>query len=121
MQRGGERLVEVVVNGQVVDTETVPADGQIHSLAFTLPIAHSSWVAVRQFPQLHTNPVNVMINGQPIRASADSARWCEETIRLLWKNRKDHISTSEQKAARQAYDRAIATYRAIAKEANSQE
>ena len=32
------------------------------------------------------------VDGQPIRASRDSARWCEETIHLLWKNRERVIA-----------------------------
>ncbi len=117
MERGGERLVEIVVNGTVVDQQIVAADGQIHALKFTVPIERSSWIALRQFPQLHTNPVNVIVQGKPIRASAASARWCQETIDLLWQNRREFIAESERDEARKTYDRAIAKYRAIAAEA----
>ena len=48
----GERLVELVVNGRVADTRRVSADGQPHLLQFDAPIECSSWVALRQFPQL---------------------------------------------------------------------
>ena len=85
------RRVELVVNGQEVDHQDVPADGQVHTLRFTTDIAHSSWIALRQFPQLHTNPVNVIVAGRPIRASRDSALWCIETIKLLWQNRQRRI------------------------------
>jgi hypothetical protein len=119
IQRGGKRLIEIVVNGKVVDQQAVEADGEHHGLKFTIPITGSSWVALRQFPQLHTNPVNVMVAGKPIRASADSARWCEQTIHLLWENRHKFIDESERDAARQSYDRAIEKYRAIAAEASS--
>lgn len=118
IQKGGKRLIEIVVNGNVVDQQEVEADGRQHDLEFTIPISTSSWVALRQFPQLHTNPVNVIVDDQPIRASADSARWCEETIHLLWKNRHKFIAETEREAARKAYDRAIEKYRAIAAEAN---
>ena len=70
---GGERLVKIVVNGQVAASKKVPADGKPHDLRFEVPIARSSWIAVRQFPQLHTNPVNVIVQQQPIRASRGSA------------------------------------------------
>src|SRR5439155_9909311 len=69
MTSGGERVVEIVVNGQSAASARVPSDGKIHPLQFRVPIAYSSWVALRQFPQLHTNPVNVYIGGAPIRAS----------------------------------------------------
>ena len=117
IQQGGKRLIEIVVNGVVLAREEVAADSQLHDLEFVVPIKQSSWVALRQFPQLHTNPVNVIVDGRPIRASADSARWCAATIDRLWKNRHQFIDESERPAARQAYDRALATYRQIADEA----
>lgn len=116
IQRGGNRKVEIIVNGNVVDSREIPADGQIHDLKFDVPIQQSSWVALRQFPQLHTNPVNVIVGQKPIRASAASARWCEETIHLLWKNRERFIAEDERPEARATYDRAIETYRKIAAE-----
>jgi hypothetical protein len=113
MLRGGRRLVEIVVNGQAVASREVPADGQIHDLAFDVPIAKSSWVALRHFPQLHTNPVNVIVGERPIRANKQSAQWCLDVIDLLWKNRERRIAESERAAARTAYDRAVAKYRTI--------
>ena len=104
---GGERLVEVIVNGRVAASQNVPADGKLHDLKFEVPIQNSSWVAVRQFPQLHTNPVNVIIAEKPIRASRASALWCAESVRLLWKNRNRFIAESERPAAREAYERSL--------------
>src|SRR5262249_2978466 len=52
-------------------------------------IERSSWVALRHFPQMHTNPVNVIVNDQPIRASRKSAEWCIGTIEQLWRERGD--------------------------------
>ncbi len=115
-ERGGERHVELVVNGHVVARQAVPADGRVHALTWDVPIAQSSWIALRQFPQLHTNPVNVIVGQQPIRTSRASALWCAETIELLWKNRQQLISEEERPAAKQCYDRAIALYRKIAVE-----
>ena len=109
-------MVEIIVNGNVVDAREIPAAGQIHDLNFRVPIKQSSWVALRQFPQLHTNPVNVIVACKPIRASRASARWCEETIHLLWKNRERFIAEDERPEARATYDRAIETYRKIAAE-----
>jgi hypothetical protein len=113
---GGDRLVELIVNGRPVAAKLVPADGAQHELNFDVPIEKSSWVALRQFPQLHTNPVNVIVAGKPIRASADSARWCAEIIRLLWNNRERNIAASERAGAKDAYDRAIEIYAQIARE-----
>jgi hypothetical protein len=113
MLKGGQRLVEIVVNGQPIARKEVPADGQIHDLAFEVPIAKSSWVALRHFPQLHTNPVNVLVADKPIRASQASAQWCQDVIDLLWKNRERAIAPAERAAARAAFDRALVKYRQI--------
>jgi hypothetical protein len=60
--------------------------------------------------------VNVLVAGQPIRASRDSALWCAESVKILWKNRNRFIKKPEQPAAKAAYDRAIKTYERIAAE-----
>lgn len=114
---GGDRLVEVVINGLAVAQATVPADGAEHTLTFNVPIQQSSWVALRQFPQMHTNPVNVTVGGKLIRASRRSAQWCRAGVELLWENRSKFISDAEKPAAREAYDRALETYDRIAAEA----
>lgn len=104
---GGERLVEIIVNGRVAASQNVPADGKVHDLKFEIPIQQSSWIAVRQFPQLHTNPVNVTVDAKPIRASRGSALWCAESVRLLWKNRNRFIADAERSAAKEAYTRSL--------------
>jgi hypothetical protein len=108
--RGGERLVEIVRNGTVMAGVVVPADGVVHDLSFKIEVDQSSWIALRHFPQLHTNPVNVLVGGKPIRASAESARWCAEAVELLWENRSRHIAVAERSEARAAYDRATALF-----------
>jgi hypothetical protein len=114
---GGRRLVEIVMNGEVVAKEEVSADGALHDLSFEIDVQRSSWIALRQFPQLHTNPVDVLVAGKPIRASRSSALWCAESIELLWDNRSRFIAESERPAARAAYDRAVALYKGRAAEA----
>ncbi len=115
--KGGTREVEIIVNGQPVATRTVPADGQVHRIEVDVPIGQSSWVAVRQFPQLHSNPVEVIVAGKPIRASRKSARWCVEMTELLWQNRQRNISPGERAEAKEAFDQAIAVFAKIADEA----
>jgi len=111
------RLVELVVNGQVVSSKQVPADSQPHELEFSTKIDGSSWVAVRHFPQMHTNPVNVLVDGQPIRASRQSALWCIAAIEQLWRARNERIAPQEREEARKTFWSAIDRYRQIAKEA----
>ncbi|HLY74511.1 MAG TPA: CehA/McbA family metallohydrolase, partial [Planctomycetota bacterium] len=79
------RRVEIIVNGRMAASREVPADDREHDLAFEVNIDRSSWVALRQYPQLHTNPVNVIVDGKPIRASRKSARWCIGVIEQLWR------------------------------------
>jgi hypothetical protein len=117
LTRGGERLVEIIVNGRPAASAQVPADGKIQPLKFRVPISRSSWIALRQFPQLHTNPVNVRIGDAPIRASRRSALWCIETIERLREQRRNSIRESERAAAMQAYDEAVAKFRRLANEA----
>ncbi len=118
---GGEQLVEIIVNGDVAASQKVPADGQPHNLKFEIPIQQSSWIAVRQFPQLHTNPVNIIVDNKPIRASRGSALWCAESVRLLWKNRNRFIAESERPAAREAYERSLKQFLVRAYEASVDE
>jgi hypothetical protein len=100
-----------------VASREVPADGREHAVEFSVPIERSSWVAVRQFPQLHTNPVHVLVGGLPIRASRASALWAIACIDQLWRTRGSRIAAAERVAAEQAYDEARALYRRRAAEA----
>jgi hypothetical protein len=114
---GGQRLVEIVVNGKAVASKEVLADGRIHDLEWEIEIHQSAWVALRHFPQLHTNPVNVLVAGKPIRASRASALWCNETISQLWRMRERAIAESERAEARRTFDEAMEKFRRIAREA----
>jgi hypothetical protein len=109
----GQRLVEVVVNGRVVASREVAADGREHAVDFSVSIERSSWVAVRQFPQLHTNPVNVRVAGKPIRASRKCAQWALACIEQLWRVRARRMSPSDRADAEKAYEEARAIYRRI--------
>ena len=110
-------MVELIANGVAVASQEVPADNRVHELSFSVNIDRSSWVALRQFPQLHTNPVNVLVAGKPIRASRKSAIWCIGTIEQLWRVRAGGIAASERDEARATFQRAIEQYRRIASEA----
>jgi hypothetical protein len=116
---GGKRLIEIVVNGRPVAHAEVPADGKIHDLSFEVDVSESSWIALRQFPQLHTNPVNVLVADKPIRASRKSAFWCIETIEQLWRARERAIAAPEREEARRTFDAAIEKFQRIASEARA--
>lgn len=113
---GKTRKVEIIVNGQVAASKEVPADNQSHDLDFSIPIEKSSWVALRHFPSLHTNPVNVIVGGRPIRASKQSVQWCIGTIEQLWKVRGPGIIDSERPEAEKTFQKALEIYRGLEKE-----
>jgi hypothetical protein len=112
--------VELVVNGRAVAAKTVPADDVERTLEFEADVERSSWIALRQFPQLHTNPVDVIVAGRPIRASKASAQWCEAAIRQLWRLRKGNIAPAEREAADLAFRAACDMYRKIKEECGVQ-
>jgi hypothetical protein len=113
---GKMRRVDLVVNGVAVESKDVPADDQVHNLAFEVPIERSSWVALRHMPQMHTNPVTVLVGGKPIRASRKSALWCAGTIEQLWRVRAKVIAAHERDEAHTTFLKAIGQYRQIAAE-----
>jgi hypothetical protein len=110
------RTVDVVVNGKAVASKEVPADDREHDVVFEIPVDRSSWIAARQFPQLHTNPVSVLVAGKPIRASRKSALWAIGCIEQLWRARGQSIAAPEREEARKTFDWAIEQYRKIAAE-----
>ncbi len=110
------KKVEVVVNGAAVAWQEVPADERIHELVFPVKVDRSSWIALRQFPQMHTNPVNVLVGGKPIRGSRKSALWCVGVIEQLWRQRAEAIAPHERDEAKRTFDWAIEQYRRIARE-----
>jgi hypothetical protein len=108
--------VEVVVNGQAVAKKEILADGSEQRVSFDVPIQASSWVCLRIFPSSHTNPVFVLVDGKPIRASKRSAKWCIQGIDKCWKEKVRGIRKSEQQEAKAAYDKARKAYEKILEE-----
>jgi hypothetical protein len=108
-----EAAVQLVVNGDVVATRTVPADGQLRDVAFDVSIDRSSWIAARILPSSHTNPVFVLVGDKPIRASRRSAEWCLTAVSQCWTQKAPAIRTSELSEARAAYDHAREVYRRL--------
>ncbi len=113
---GDVRKLELIVNGKVVATKDIPADDKIHDVTFDTNIDKSSWVAIRHFPQMHTNPVNVIVGGKPIRASRESAKWCVGVIEQLWKVRGAGIKAEERGEAEKTFQKALEMYKKIVEE-----
>jgi len=112
--------VEVVVNGYPVARQSVTPDGREQTLQFQVPIQRSSWVAVRTFPSAHTNPIFVLVDEKPIRASRRSAEWCLRGVDQCWSQKERFFAGAEHEQARLAYDHARKTYQAILQECESE-
>lgn len=115
---GDSRMVpaEIVVNGQVVKRIEVEADGSMTSHVAEVEIPHSSWVAVRILPSVHTNPIWVTVGDKPVRASRRSAEWCRKAVDVCWNSKQGQIRESEKAEAKAAYEEAKTMYEQIAKE-----
>ena len=102
--------VELIVNGEVVDRVEIEAEGEWHDLAFELALERSSWVALRVLGSSHTNPMFVLMDDAPIRASRRSAEWCRAAVDQCWLMKAPLIREAERGAAEAAYDHARRVY-----------
>ncbi len=102
--------VELIVNGEAVARQEIDADGDWKNLEWDIAVGKSSWIALRVFPSMHTNPIFVEVEGQPIRASKRSAEWCRKAVDVCWEMKKPQIRPSELKDAEEAYQKARQAY-----------
>ncbi len=79
-------------------------------------IRRSGWVALRVFPSSHTNPIFLIVDGQPIR-SRRSAQWFLSGIDQLWSQKERTYDADEKADARSAYQHAKDVYRKLLAEA----
>jgi hypothetical protein len=113
--------VELIVNGYPVAKKEIAADGRLEDVSFEVPIPRSSWVALRILPSSHTNPIFVLVDGRPIRASRRSAEWCLKGVDQCWSQKERFIKPGEKEEAKAAYEHARVTYRRLLSEcANEQ-
>lgn len=108
--------VEVVVNGVAVAKAPVAADGKLHDVSWEVPLEHSSWVALRIPGAAHSNPIFVVVDQKPIRASRLSAEWCRKCVDKCWSQKESSYAPAEHAEAVAAYDHARAAYDQIIKE-----
>lgn len=108
--------VELIVNGEMVESQMLDADGSVKEILFDYKPEKSSWIAIRIFASSHTNPIFVELDGKPIRADKKSAQWCIDAVDVCWDSKKARIRDSELDDAKAAYDIAKATYQRILEE-----
>ena len=111
LDRTREVPVELVVNGSVVASRRIVADGSVQPVEFPLTVERSSWVTLRILPSSHTNPIFVVVADQPVRASAASAEWCLKSVDRLWSQKMPQIAAREREAAAAAFEHARGVYR----------
>src|SRR5688500_15060919 len=111
--------VEVIVNGRPIERKVIAADGQLRDVTFHVTLERSSWVALRILPSSHTNPVFVLINDQPIRASKGSIEWCLASVDRCWSQKESTYAPPELVAARAADEHARQVYRTRLAEATA--
>ena len=103
-------LVELLVNGYPVARKEVAADGESREVGFEVQIDRSSWVAMRVLGSSHTNPVWVIVNDKPVRASRRSVKWCLASVDQCWSQKERFIAKAELNDARAAYAHAKKEY-----------
>ena len=105
--------MELIVNGHVAASRNMPADGQLRDITFDVKVDRSSWIAARILPSSHTNPIFVIVDGKPVRASRRSAEWCLTAVNQCWTHKASAIRPAERDAARAAYDHAREVYKRL--------
>jgi hypothetical protein len=119
VNENSEVVLEIIRNGIPVDRVNIKADGQLDNYTFQVAVEESSWVAARIFPSSHTNPVFVMVNDQPVRASRKSAEWCRKGVDQCWSEKSKTYNENEMEEARLAYDHARKVYDRIISESKT--
>lgn len=108
--------VEVIVNGSPVARRELEADGHLEDLSFEVPIATSSWVALRILQSSHSNPIFIEVAGQAIRSSVKSAEWCAAGVRQCRLQKERFMDADERDDFKAAYDHAEKTYARLIEE-----
>ncbi len=110
--------VELIVNGQAVARKVIVADGSLNRIEFETEIDKSSWVALRVLPSSHTNPVFVLVDEKPVRASKKSAEWCLKGVAQCKTQKQRFIRPGERDDFEAAYLHAEEAYRMILAESD---
>ncbi len=102
--------IELIVNGYPVAQRRVDTDRSKTRIEFDHHITKSCWVAMRVFPNAHTNPIYITVDDQPILGSVDSIRWCQAGVEQCWKSKQNMYAIDEQADASSAYEHARRVY-----------
>jgi len=101
--------VELIANGEVVDSSVIVADGKWRNVSFQYVANRSGWIALRVFPSSHSNPIFIIVNGKPI-LERKSVEWCRRAVDQCWKMKQANIRPPELPDAQAAYQNARDIY-----------
>ena len=113
--------MELVVNGYPVAKQEVKPDGSKTTVKFKHRISESCWVAMRVFPNAHTNPIYITVKNQPILGPTDSIRWWLAGVEQCWKSKQSVYAVDEQADAEAAYEHARKIYSDLILEAEARD
>lgn len=105
--------VELIRNGVPVASQQIRADGTEHEVRFTVEVDRSSWYALRIRPSSHTNPLFVLVEDRPIRASRRSIQWCIDSLEQCWRQKERFYKGAEHAQAVADYAHAREVYRKL--------
>jgi len=106
---GREVKLEVIVNGEPVQSKTVIADGSQQKVEFEVALSKSSWVALRVLGASHTNPIWVTVDNKPVRV-AKSLQWNIAALQQAFEVKRHGWRPEDYEEAKAAYDYAYRVY-----------
>jgi len=106
---GREVKLEVIVNGEPVQSKTVIADGSQQKVEFEVPLSASSWVALLVLVASHTNPIWVTVDNKPVRV-AKSLQWNIAALQQAFEVKRHGWRPEDYEEAKAAYDYAYQVY-----------
>ncbi len=109
--------LEFIVNGKVVATTNMVADGVVREISYPLQITESCWVALRILPSSHSNPIWISVGGKPFAPRRSSVEWCAKGVDQCWSQKQQFIKADEMNDATAAYDHARQVYRSLLEKA----
>ncbi len=110
-RKGNSRNInaQLIVNGVVVDTAEIIADGTQQKINFSYLTDRSCWAAIRVLGSSHSNPIFILVDDKPILEKR-SAQWCKDALDKCWEMKAPNIRPEERPAAKEAYDKARMVY-----------
>ncbi len=112
--------VELIVNGQSVETREIEADGRITDVQFDFVPRFPAGLRCESLPARTRTPCSSKSTASQSAPARASAQWCLEAVDVCWNKKLRGIRENEQAAAAAAYDVARQAYRKALAEAQAE-